>query len=193
MERKTKICGVCNLPKVMWKARTRDHPAMCKECYNKPKVGDTFKEKKVSYDPIGVPYHKEVRIVDVKPSKPKEDKSISELLKLATIVFNKWIRKRDAHGMTFTCISCGNEMISSYAQCGHYMPSTYSSLRFHEYNCNSECETCNCNDPNHLIGYRKNLIAKIGLKSVEWLESHKIANTHKWDKQELLEIISKYK
>lgn len=77
-------------------------------------------------------------------------------------------------------------------QAGHYMAGTNSSVRFHELNVNGECETCNCFDPNHLVGYRKNLIDKIGLEAVEQLEieAHK---PHKWDRQELLDIIKKYK
>jgi len=38
MERKLKICGLCGLEKLIWKAKTRDSPMMCKECYqNQPK------------------------------------------------------------------------------------------------------------------------------------------------------------
>ena len=32
MKAKLKICGICQKETVMWKSRTRDHPAMCKEC-----------------------------------------------------------------------------------------------------------------------------------------------------------------
>lgn len=77
-------------------------------------------------------------------------------------------------------------------QAGHYMPSTYSYTRFWLINIHGECISCNCHDPNHLIGYRKNLINKIGLQAVEQLEidAHK---PYKWDRQELLDIINKYK
>ena len=33
-----KVCGVCNNPdKPIWKAKTRDNPCMCKDCYNAEK------------------------------------------------------------------------------------------------------------------------------------------------------------
>lgn len=33
-----KVCGVCNnLDKPIWKAKTRDNPCMCKDCYNAEK------------------------------------------------------------------------------------------------------------------------------------------------------------
>ena len=33
-----KVCGICNNPnKPIWKAKTRDNPCMCKDCYNAEK------------------------------------------------------------------------------------------------------------------------------------------------------------
>lgn len=128
-------------------------------------------------------------------SKPKESKSsIPSLLKLATVLFNRFIRNRDSpNGVYFKCISCGETNMAEFADCGHYLPSTYSQLRFNELNCNSECQKCNRMDDKHLVGYRKNLANKIGLKNLEWLESHKIAEDYKWDREQLLEIINKYR
>lgn len=37
-------------------------------------------------------------------------------------------------------------------------------------NCHMECRSCNRVSADHLIGYRKNLIAKIGLERVNRLE-----------------------
>jgi hypothetical protein len=75
---------------------------------------------------------------------------------------------------------------------GHYVPVSRSSLlRFDEKNVNGECAFCNCFDQFHLVGYRKNLIQKIGKKEVERLEqqSHGLK---KWNRVELEEIIKKY-
>lgn len=72
---------------------------------------------------------------------------------------------------------------------GHYVPQGSSSfLRFHEWNINGECAGCNCFDKFHLVGYRKNLIAKIGLENVEWLEENR-RNHKRWTRSELEEII----
>lgn len=125
--------------------------------------------------------------------KSKDDKSIPDLLKLATIVFNRWIVQRDLNGDYFNCISCGLKRHKSEAQCGHYRPVNYSLLRFNEDNCSAECISCNCVDPNHLVGYRKNLEVKIGYVKLEWLDSHKIAEDFKWNREELLKIINQYK
>lgn len=119
--------------------------------------------------------------------------SVSQLLKIATDKFNAFIRHRDAIGQYFTCISCSLFKHVRFMQAGHYMPSTYSQLKFNELNVNAECIQCNCMDENHLVGYRKNLIRKIGIEKVEELENSKIGNTAKWDREELLEIIKKYK
>lgn len=123
----------------------------------------------------------------------KVKKPIPELLQLATIVFNRWIKKRDRKdALGAVCISCGEYKLNAYIQAGHYMPSTYSALRFNEFNVHSECITCNCSDENHLVGYRKNLINKIGLDMVLWLEEQPLAANHKWDRDDLLYITTKY-
>lgn len=86
-------------------------------------------------------------------------------------VFSIYIRLRDAgyNGVT-RCISCGRYLPFEKMQCGHYHPRYNTSTRWDEDNCNSECYECNCNNPNHLIGYKKNLIAKIGQERFDNLE-----------------------
>lgn len=135
----------------------------------------------------------------IKPARKKiKEKSTNEipaLLHKAVEVFNAAIRRRDTDAFDGVhCISCGNLFLYQVSiQAGHYMPSTYSVLRFNELNCNAECESCNVHDPNHLVGYRKNLIRKIGITKVEWLESHTIAKDFKWDREFLQNIIDTYK
>jgi len=93
------------------------------------------------------------------------DKSLRT--KEAQKAFNAFIRARDND---LPCISCGRAHLGQY-HAGHYK-STGSSpeLRFEEINNNKQCAPCN----NHLSGnienYRINLIKKIGLDKVEWLE-----------------------
>jgi len=92
----------------------------------------------------------------------------------------------------FKCISCGQIFPCSSMNAGHYVPVARSKfLRFNEWNTNGECEGCNCFDEFHLIGYRKNLIEKIGLPAVEWLESNS-RKLKKYTREELQEIIQKY-
>lgn len=126
--------------------------------------------------------------------KHKGEVSLPDLLKLATMTFNLWIRRRDTlDGTYFKCISCGSLQKIESADCGHYMPSTYSELKFNELNCHAECKQCNQGDINHLLGYRVNLIQKIGVDKVLWLEETPLGKEHKWTREELNDIIQKYK
>jgi len=113
-------------------------------------------------------------------------KNLQRLLKRAQQVFNKWIRERDKFE---PCISCGQY---KELQVGHYVPVKGGSyLRFHEDNVHGECAGCNGFDDFHLVGYRKNLIKKIGIEKVEWLEANR-RKVYKWSQSELEQIIKKY-
>jgi len=124
-----------------------------------------------------------------KMSAPKKVVPLPKLLKLAQDTVNAWVRNvRDKDEL---CISCG-KYHSNY-DAGHYVPQGASSfLRFHEWNINKEGSGCNCYDKFHLVGYRKNLIKKIGLENVEWLEENR-RTVKKYSRDELEEIIKKYK
>lgn len=122
---------------------------------------------------------------------PKK-KSNPALLKKAQDVFNKWIRARDSEDGYFNCISCGQFLPIEKMNAGHYVPVKGGSyLRFNELNVNGECAYCNGFDEFHLIGYRKNLIEKIGGDEVEELEKNRRVSC-KWTRHELEEIIEKY-
>ena len=119
--------------------------------------------------------------------------TIPKLTAKAQKVFNAYIRKRDSQDGYFTCISCGQTKDTSQMDAGHYVPVKRSSaLRFDEYNVNGECKACNGFDEFHLIGYRRNLIQKIGQEMVDWLEANQ-RTIKKWTRSELEEIIEKYK
>ena len=107
-------------------------------------------------------------------------------IKLFQITFNTFIRVRDKD---LPCISCGK---FRELQAGHYVPQKTSAfLVMHEWNVNGECAGCNSFDRFHLIPYRENLIKKIGLENVIWLEENRHA-VKRWTIQELTEIIEKY-
>lgn len=108
-------------------------------------------------------------------------------------IFNAYIRQRDSINGYFICISCNKSLPIEQMNAGHYVPvKNGSNLRFNELNVNGQCIKCNCFDEFHLIGYRKNLINKIGLDAVEWLEEHR-HDIKKWTFSELEDIIKKYK
>lgn len=119
--------------------------------------------------------------------------SIPSLTSKAQKVFNSFIRQRDSQDGYFTCISCGQTKPVSEMDAGHYVPVNNGSfLRFHEDNVHGECKGDNGFNQFHLVPYRKNLIEKIGLERVEWLEANQ-RTVKKWTRAELLAIIEKYK
>jgi hypothetical protein len=118
--------------------------------------------------------------------------TIPKLTAKAQKIFNAYIRQRDSDNGYFTCISCGQTKEVSQMDAGHYVPVKGSSaLRFDEYNVNGECKACNGFDQFHLIGYRRNLIDKVGERKVMELE-HQHRLIKKWSRTELNEIIKQY-
>jgi hypothetical protein len=125
-----------------------------------------------------------------KLKKQKEDLlTVSDYLKMAQQVFNKWVRLRDKDQ---GCISCGNPLGSKY-DAGHFWSAGgHSAVRFHPDNVHAQCVSCNQHKHGNLIIYRDGLLNKIGVTKYEELES--IAHqTRKWDKEELKELIAEYK
>jgi len=102
---------------------------------------------------------------------------------------NKYIRLRDSKE---PCISCLYSGTGRQWHAGHYRPQGgNSALRYDERNIHKQCSICNTHKSGNLAEYRKNLIKKIGLESVEELEaSHSIK---KWTKDELDALMTKFK
>ena len=90
-------------------------------------------------------------------------------LKEAQKAFNKYIRARDtASGLP--CVSCGRHHNGQY-HAGHYRTTAaQSALRFNEINCHLQCMPCNAHKSGNITEYRIELIKRIGLELVEWLE-----------------------
>jgi len=135
-----------------------------------------------------------------KPSPRKKVKkkkliTLSKLKKKVQEVVNLYVRTRDSKDGFFTCISCGETKPVSQLQAGHFVPVSKSQfLRFHDWNINGECVRCNCFSEYHLIPYRRNLIDKIGIEAVKWLESKaEEVKSYKHTRQELTDLENYYK
>lgn len=122
------------------------------------------------------------------------------LKKAAQTWFNKYIRLRDTDDNGFgNCISSGRILKygTDEAQAGHYFSAGhYQSLRFNEHNVNLQSKADNYYKHGNLLEYRKNLIKKIGLESVEALEEfaeRSKKETYKEDRFLYIEIIELYK
>lgn len=88
-------------------------------------------------------------------------------LKKTQTAFNKYIRERDKN---LPCISC-DKPITGQRHAGHYRSvGAHPELRFEEDNCHAQCAQCNNWKSGNLVEYRANLIKKIGVERVEWLE-----------------------
>jgi len=113
--------------------------------------------------------------------------SVPQLLKKCQVVFNKFIRERDAH---LPCISCQKGKVEN---AGHYLSQGhYSIFRFDERNTNGQCIRCNKWLSGNLIHYRTHLVEKIGESEVLNLEQAP-KKAHKWNRFELIEKIEFYK
>jgi hypothetical protein len=94
-------------------------------------------------------------------------RSKSDWLKLAQAEFNKFIRLRDSN---LPCISCGRFHNGQY-HAGHYRTTAAQpALRFNELNCHKQCQPCNTHKSGNITEYRIELIRRIGVDLVEWLE-----------------------
>ena len=111
----------------------------------------------------------------------------SDWIKLAQTDFNRFIRLRDSD---LPCISCGR-MHEGQWHASHYRPTGQNSaLRFNEINCHRACQPCNTHKSGNLIPYRLELVNRIGLELVEWLEKDHPKVTP-WEIEEL-QAIRKY-
>src|SRR3989304_9551031 len=125
-------------------------------------------------------------------------KSIKSLDRIAWNYFSKFIRDRDSEDGYFTCISCGKtkSVAGGNCQAGHYYPAgKFKSLKYDEHNVNAECEYCNYYSGDHLIGYRGNLIVKIGIQAFEKLEVKAEYNKRhgsKIDRLYLIDVIERF-
>ena len=94
-------------------------------------------------------------------------KSKSDWLKETQTVFNQFIRLRDKEE---PCISCQRHHKGQYHS-GHYRSvGAHPELRFDELNVHKQCSVCNNYLSGSLVEYRINLINKIGIDAVNYLE-----------------------
>lgn len=81
--------------------------------------------------------------------------------------FNAWIRERDA---ALPCVSCGRHHEGQY-HAGHFRTVAGSpELRFEPLNVHKQCAPCNNHKSGDIVNYRLELVRRIGLEKLEWLE-----------------------
>ena len=94
-------------------------------------------------------------------------KSKGQYMREAQAAFNAWVRERDA---LLPCISCGRHHQGKY-DAGHYRTvGSNPALRFEPLNCAKQCVPCNQHKSGDIVNYRIELVKRIGVEKVEWLE-----------------------
>lgn len=82
-------------------------------------------------------------------------------------IVNACARERDKD---LPCVSCGTFTSASW-EAGHYISvGANKTIRFELDNIHKQCHRCNNYNGGNAIPYRINLVKKIGLDRVEWLE-----------------------
>ena len=109
-------------------------------------------------------------------------------LVLAQNAFNAFIRERDRG---YPCIDCGCYEAAQW-QAGHYKTrGGFPELRFEESNVFKQCSQCNKNGLRGTVEFRRNLVERIGIARVEWLEGPHEPKNYSID--DIIAIKNKYK
>ena len=111
------------------------------------------------------------------PYKPRRLKAVgkdaraietaSQAADKAQKVFNRWVRLRDAGK---PCVSCGKPDIGERHASHFRNQGPHPALRFEPDNVHASCVRCNKELSGNKTAYRAELINRIGLERVEWLE-----------------------
>lgn len=124
-------------------------------------------------------------------------KKRSEWVQEAEAAVRFYVRMRDAKTAQ-PCISCGrhehelkHDPRGGLWDAGHYLgKGAHPELRMNTDNIHRQCKQCNRDKSGNPAAYRVNLIQRIGLDKVEWLEGPH--EPSKWTIEELKEIKAKY-
>jgi len=129
---------------------------------------------------------KEVRQAD--RARREKLKTRSDWMKEAQSAFNAWVKERD---FDLPCVSCGRHHNGAY-HAGHYLSvGARPDLRFEPLNVWKQCAPCNLYLSGNLVLYRQELVRRIGLAKVEWLEGPH--ESKKLTVEDLREIVKTYR
>ncbi|MFW3166220.1 recombination protein NinG [Pseudomonas syringae pv. syringae] len=115
-------------------------------------------------------------------------KTRSDHMKDTQQAFNEWVRHRD---MGEPCVSCGRHHNGQW-HAGHYRSvGGHPALRFEPLNVWRQCAPCNTHKSGDLVNYRAELVRRIGIANVEWLEGPH--EPQKYTVEELKALTAKYR
>jgi len=171
----------------------------CKHCKEPFVVNPKFPLQYICQPICAIAYSKLLQSKKAAKESKEATKVMKEKLKTlgqyeneAKVVFQKWVRQRDAK---LPCISCGNANSNRYDGGHWWKAEIYSGLIFNEDNCHKQCSRpCNKDLNGDQANYRIGLVKRIGLERVVWLEENKDRlRNYKYSKQELIDIKETYK
>lgn len=120
--------------------------------------------------------------------------SLSALKKKAWKIFSIWVRKTNADWRGYVrCITCGMSYLwnSGEIHAGHWI---HDRLDFDERNIHPQCKNCNYKyNKNTNTAYAIYMAKTYGVKEMEKLRKEAYKKGNYYTKQELEEIIEKYK
>eukprot|EP00456_Euglypha_rotunda_P086635 TRINITY_DN8790_c0_g1_i13.p1 TRINITY_DN8790_c0_g1~~TRINITY_DN8790_c0_g1_i13.p1 ORF type:complete len:190 (-),score=31.39 TRINITY_DN8790_c0_g1_i13:1299-1868(-) len=93
--------------------------------------------------------------------------TVSDWAKRAQTAVNAFVRLRDAD---LPCVSCGRHHQGQY-HAGHFRTvKACPELRYEPDNIQKQCAPCNDHLSGNIVPYRAELIRRIGIERVEWIE-----------------------
>ena len=119
-----------------------------------------------------------------------EDKTIPQLQNTLWPVFSAYI-KAVHPARCFTCDKALEPGSRDY-QAGHWIPRTYSPVKYHEDNVRPQCSRCNEYFAGKPVEFERRLREEINDEAVEALKRESTKNW-KWCRQDLIEKINYYR
>ena len=122
-------------------------------------------------------------------------KSRADHMRETQVVFNEFIRLRDAAHPCISCDSVSTDdglITGSRWDAGHYRSvGSCPELRFEPLNVHRQCVRCNRNLSGNSVEYRIRLVQRIGAEKLDWLEGPHEAQ--RYTVEELKAIKAKYR
>lgn len=118
--------------------------------------------------------------------------TVASLKKKADKVFSLYVRKRDSENGYAECFTCGVQKTIPEMQAGHFVSRAVNKLRYDELNVHAQCYTCNVIKHGDLYTYAKRLDEYHGDGTADSLHAQR-HESHRFTKEELLNIIEEYK
>jgi len=177
----------------LFHARTKDRPSCCSN--HKPRTpikNKSIIEQVADHMQSIEESHQKIRS-HIRNVKPNADKTVAELKKLAQIIVNKHVKKLyTAYDGTAKCFTCQTWFSAKEMDTSHLISVRHQATRYDLDNLKLCCTTCNRSMYGNLKVYKERLIALIGKELVDDLYSRSRQRKN-WTKNELLEIINKFK